>query len=261
MNRGAWAATVAAGAVVLGFLAWSPAVAEDSPVAESSRAATRPLAGRLIVLDPGHQLGNSNPKFAKQMSQTMFNGSIVKGCNTSGTATNAGYPESTFNWRVAKRLKTLLEDAGARVEMTRTTNSYDDWGPCVWDRAGLANRLGADAMISIHGDGAGSSSKGFFAIAPVRINGWTDDVVAVDRRLAKAMIAGMIAAGAVPANYVSGQLLLSRDTTSLNLSNVPTTTIELGNMRNAQDARRMSSASGQEQYARWLLAGLERFFR
>ncbi|MHB8795312.1 MAG: N-acetylmuramoyl-L-alanine amidase family protein [Candidatus Nanopelagicales bacterium] len=259
MTRGAWAATLAAGAVAWGILAWAPPVAATAPLAV--RAEQRPLQGRLIVLDPGHQLGNSNPRFAKQMSQTIFNGSIVKGCNTSGTATNAGFPEATFNWRVAKRLKALLEDAGARVEMTRTTNSYDDWGPCVWDRAGLANRLDADAMISIHGDGAGSSSKGFFAIAPVLIKGWTDDVVAVDRRLAKATIAGMIAAGAVPSNYVSGQLLLSRDTTSLNLSNVPTTTIELGNMRNAQDARRMTSSAGQEQYARWLLAGLERFFR
>ena len=42
-------------------------------------AAEKPLAGRIIVLDPGHQLGNSNPKFAKEMSATKFNGSIVKG--------------------------------------------------------------------------------------------------------------------------------------------------------------------------------------
>ena len=77
-------------------------------------AAEKPLAGRIIVLDPGHQLGNSNPKFAKEMSATKFNGSIVKGCNTTGTATNAGLPEATFNWRVAKRLRTLLEEIPRR---------------------------------------------------------------------------------------------------------------------------------------------------
>jgi len=223
-------------------------------------APDRPLDGKLIVIDPGHQLGNSNPRFAKQMAQTTFNGSIVKGCNTTGTATNAGLPEATFTWRVARHLKRQLEAAGARVELTRSTNSRDDWGPCVWDRAGLANRLDADAMISVHADGAPASGRGFFAIAPALIPGWTDDVVTADRRLARSMIAGMSAAGATPSNYIRNQLLISRDTTSLNLSNVPTTTIELGNMRNAAEARRMSTAAGQRQYARWLYAGIARYF-
>ena len=70
----------------------------------------------------------------------------------------------------------------------------------------------------------------------------------------------MKAAGATPSNYIGNQLLISRDTTSLNFSNVPTTTIEVGNMRNAQEARRMSSSAGQRQYADWLFAGIERFF-
>ena len=236
-------------------------LAVAAPAAAAVPAAPdRPLDGKLIVIDPGHQLGNSNPRFAKQMAQTKFNGSIVKGCNTTGTATNAGLPEATFTWRVAQHLKRQLEAAGARVELTRSTNSRDDWGPCVWDRAGLANRLKADAMISVHADGAPASGSGFFAIAPALIPGWTDDVVTADRRLARSMIAGMSAAGATPSNYIRNQLLISRDTTSLNVSNVPTTTIELGNMRNAAEARRMSTAAGQRQYARWLYAGIARYF-
>ena len=99
-----------------------------------------PLAGKTIVVDPGHQLGNSNPRFAKYMNQTIFNGAITKACNTTGTATNAGLPEATFTWRVARHLRRLLEDAGATVIMTRSTNSRDAWGPCVWDRARIANR-------------------------------------------------------------------------------------------------------------------------
>lgn len=220
----------------------------------------KPLAGKLVLLDPGHQLGNSNPKFAKQMAQTFFNGTIRKGCNTTGTATNAGFPEATFTWRVAQRLKPMLEAAGATVRLTRTSNSYNAWGPCVWDRAKLANRIGADAMVSIHADGASAGSRGFFAITPALIKGWTDDVVHKDRKLARAMIAGMAAAGAPRSNYIPGQLLVSRDTTSLNVSNVPTVTIEVGNMRNAQEARRMSSAAGQRQYARWLFAGIAHYF-
>lgn len=235
--------------VLLGTLSAPAQAADDGP-----------LAGRLILVDPGHQLGNSNPRFRRQMSQTRFNGTIVKGCNTTGTATNAGFPEATFTWRVAVRLKRLLEAAGAQVAMTRTTNSYDDWGPCVWERGRMANRIGADAMISIHADGASSGSHGFFVLAPGLVKGWTEDVVGPGRRLAKAMIRGMAAAGAPPSNYIPDQLMVSRDTTSLNFSNVPTVTVEAGNMRNAAEARRMSSAAGQEQYARWLLAGIERYF-
>ena len=249
---------VAAGVALLGPL---PAAANAGVVSAGLPAAPdKPLAGKVILLDPGHQLGNSNPKFRKQMAQKKFNGTTVKGCNTTGTATNKGFPEATFTWRVAKRLKPILEAQGARVELTRTSNSYDAWGPCVWNRAKQANALKADAMLSIHADGASSGSKGFFAIVPSLIKGWTDDVVTKDRRLAKAMIAGMKAAGATPSNYVGGQMMVSNNTTSLNFSNVPTVTIEVGNMRNAAEARRMSSSAGQEQYAQWLAAGLDRYF-
>lgn len=229
------------------------------PVQASPRA-DGPLAGKVILLDPGHQLGNSNPKFSKQMAQKKFNGTTVKGCNTTGTATNSGYPEATFNWKVARKLKRMLEAQGARVEMTRSTNSRDAWGPCVWNRAMQANRINADAMINIHADGAPSKGRGFFVLAPGLVKGWTEDVVKPGRRLAKAMISGMTNAGAPPSNYISKQLMISTNTTGLNFSDVPTVTVELGNMRNASDARRMTSSTGQRGYATWLLAGLESYF-
>jgi len=129
-------------------------------------AAESPLAGRLILLDPGHQLGNSNPRFAEQLAQSRFNGTTVKGCNTTGTATNAGYPESTFNWQVAQVLRRMLEAEGARVEMTRTSNSRDEWGPCVWDRGRFGARVGADLTVSIHADGAAASGHGVVRSMP-----------------------------------------------------------------------------------------------
>ncbi len=218
------------------------------------------LKEKVILLDPGHQLGNSNPKFAKQMAQKKFNGTTVKGCNTTGTATNSGFPEATFNWKVARQLKKMLEARGARVEMTRNANSRDKWGPCVWDRAKQANRIGADAMINIHADGASSRSKGFFVLAPGVVKGWTEDVVKPGRKLANAMISGMTKAGAPPSNYISNQLMISTNTTGLNFSNVPSVTVELGNMRNRSDAKRMESVNGQRLYASWLLAGLETYF-
>lgn len=228
--------------------------------AVSDRVTLGPLSGKVILLDPGHQLGNSNPRFSQQMSQKKFNGTTVKGCNTTGTATNSGYPEATFNWKVARQLKGMLEARGARVELTRNSNSRNKWGPCVWDRAQQANRIGADVMINIHADGAPSKGRGFFVLAPGLVKGWTEDVVKPGRKLARAMIEGMTTAGAPPSNYISNQLMISTNTTGLNFSDVPTVTVELGNMRNASDARRMTSVAGQRKYSTWLLSGLENYF-
>lgn len=222
-------------------------------------AAPGDLTGAVIAIDPGHQLGNSNPRFADQMAQTKFNGKIVKGCNTTGTATNAGFPEATFNWRVAKRLRSLLEAQGAKVVMTRSVNSRDAWGPCVWDRGGFGASQGADLMVSIHADGAPSSGRGFHVIAPGSIPGWTDDIAPASRRLARAMIQGMSGAGATAATYLSSPLSVRSDQSTLNFADVPTVIVEMGNMRNRTDARLMSSASGQQTYAEQLAAGITRY--
>ncbi len=67
--------------------------------AEAARAgADRPLDGRVVVLDPGHQLGNHN--FPRQINRLVPAGGFRKPCNTTGTATNRGYPEATFVWQV-----------------------------------------------------------------------------------------------------------------------------------------------------------------
>ena len=46
---------------------------------------------------------------------------------------------------------------------------------------------------------------------------------------------------------------------TLNLSDVPTVMVELGNMRNAADARRMTSVKGRATYARGLAHAVRRF--
>ncbi|MSY16728.1 MAG: N-acetylmuramoyl-L-alanine amidase, partial [Actinobacteria bacterium] len=46
-----------------------------------------------------------------------------------------------------------------------------------------------------------------------------------------------------------------------NFSNVPTVIVEVGNMRNKKDAALMMTSAGQRDYATWLLAGVDRFFK
>ncbi len=220
----------------------------------------QPLDGRVVVLDPGHQLGNHN--FPRQINRPVPAGGFRKPCNTTGTATNRGYPEATFVWQVSLIVRQRLEALGARVVLTRQTNSQRAWGPCVDVRGRAGNRIDADLKLSIHADGShAAGARGFHVIAPADRPGWTHDIFRTSRQLAGDLLAGLRAGGFVPANYVAGGdgLDVRGDLATLNLSDVPVAMVELGNMRNAGEARRMTSASGRSAYAEALVAGVRRY--
>lgn len=228
--------------------------------APRERAVAKPLVGRLVVIDPGHQLGNHN--FPRQVNHRVPSGGSRKACNTTGTATNAGYPEATFTWRVAVALRDRLERLGAKVLMTRTTNSQRRWGPCVDARGRAGNRTRADLKISIHADGSTRrGARGFHVIAPADRRPWTHDIFRPSHRLAVTTRAALRHVGLPVANYIAGGDGLDRrsDLGTLNLSDVPTVMVELGNMRNAADARRMTSARGRATYASGLAQAIRRY--
>ena len=257
MTAVAPATTVRAGAPAV----TAQPTATPSVTRSATRSAARPLAGITIALDPGHQLGNANPRFRTYLAQHRFNGRIVKGCNTTGTSTNTGYPEATFTWRVALLLRARLQQLGARVAMTRTTNSWTAWGPCVWDRGRFGARVGARLMVQIHADGAPPSGYGFHIITAGLTRGWTDRTWRPALVLAKAMRAGMIAGCVAPSTYIRGALSIRTDQTAMNFARVPTVTVESGNMRNPRDAARMVSRAGQALYAAALLRGIRTYLR
>lgn len=219
-----------------------------------------PLAGRLIVIDPGHQLGNHN--FPSQINRLVPAGGFEKPCNTTGTATDGGYPEATFTWQVATLLRHRLVRLGARVMMTRHSNSQRRWGPCVDVRGRDGNKQHADLKISIHGDGSyAAGARGFHVIAPTDRRPWTHDIFKPSRRLALVTRSALRSVGLRVANYIAGGdgLDFRSDLATINLSNMPTVLVELGNMRNPVDARRMTSASGRATYARGLALAVRRY--
>ncbi|HEU4763683.1 MAG TPA: N-acetylmuramoyl-L-alanine amidase, partial [Gemmatimonadales bacterium] len=80
----------------------------------------RPLAGRKIVIDPGHPpLGAKGP---------------------------TGFTEPEANLAVALKLRTLFEQAGATVLMTRTSDTAIDLYP----RVRFADSVNAELLVSIH---------------------------------------------------------------------------------------------------------------
>lgn len=232
----------------------TPSVA-PSPTA----AAGTPLAGKVVVLDPGHQLGNRH--HAAQIGAPVDAGGFEKECNTTGTATADGFPESTFTWRVAQEARRLLEGLGARVVLTRGSDSDETWGPCIDERGRIGNpgRPGptADLRISIHADGVtDGGANGFHVIRPARLPGWTEGIVRPSRRLASALRDALVDARFRPSSYVGVRGIDVRgDLGTLNLSAVPAVMVELGNMRDPREAAVMESAAGQRRYARALVAG------
>jgi N-acetylmuramoyl-L-alanine amidase len=229
-------------------------VATLSPVSTS-----KPLAGVTIALDPGHQLGNHN--FPHQITRLVPAGGFRKACNSTGTETNGGYAEATFNLAVAGSVKSRLEALGAKVRMTRTTNRSDKWGPCVDTRGRFAGKVGAALMVSIHGDGAPAGDHGFHVIAPKKRSPWTTHTAAPSLRLAKALRSGLDGRHLARSSYIGDGTALNvrSDLGTLNLSTVPVAMVELGNMRNRADAHRMTTRSGRATYAAGLVAGIRRF--
>ena len=174
-----------------------------SPAPRPLAAKSDPLAGRTIVIDPGHQLGNHN--FPSEINKPVPAGGFDKPCNTTGTATVGGYAEATFAWRVSLRLKAKLEALGARVVLTRKVNSEKRWGPCVDRRGRAGNKLPADLKISIHGDGSyASGAHGFHVIAPTDRAPWTDDIYVSSRRLALMTRKALVKKDFVYATYIAG---------------------------------------------------------
>ena len=68
-------------------------VATDAPPAQP----VLPLAGRTVVLDPGHNGGNGAAR-GEVTRQVPDGRGGTKACNTTGTSTDAGYAEHAFAW-------------------------------------------------------------------------------------------------------------------------------------------------------------------
>jgi len=205
------------------------------------------LTGKTIVIDAGHGASVDGP-----LTRQVPNGrGATKDCQTTGTSTNEGFPEHTFTWDVANLIRAQLEQLGATTVMTRS----DDAGPapCVDARAALANAQHPAAIVSIHGDGGPASGHGFhvnYSSPPVY-----DEQA--DLRLARTMRDSLAASGLTPSTYIGSDGLYGRaDLAGLNLAQYPAVLIELGNMRNADDAARMTTPQGQAAYAGAVVQGL-----
>jgi N-acetylmuramoyl-L-alanine amidase len=229
-----------------------------APPTTTTTTSTAPVVaanghGEVVVLDPGHNGGNAS--HPAQINALVPAGrGQEKACNTTGTATNAGYSEHAFTWDVANRVKAELAARGYQVILTRPSDT--GVGPCVNERAAIGNQADAAAVVSIHGDGSDAAgAHGFhveYSSPPLNAEQGAPSIA-----LATAVRDAVHGQGFALSNYLGTDGLYGRaDLGGLNLSDRPTALIECGNMRDAGDAAVMSTATGRQRIADGIAAGI-----
>ena len=231
----------------------TPAPSSAKPSATPTASAkTKPLAGRTIVVDPGH-----NAVWTKALlKQVPAGNGRTKPCNASGTA-GGSYAEHTFTWQLGQALVARLQRLGATVVLTRPNDRGS--GPCVNARAAITNRAKADLLISLHADGnLAKGARGYHIIVSSTMVGGA----AVERRsaaLARDLRTELDATRTMPrSTYIGGGTAIHArtDIAGLNLINVPGVMLELGNMRNASDLALQRSPQWRATVGKALAAGV-----
>ncbi|MFJ4849779.1 MULTISPECIES: N-acetylmuramoyl-L-alanine amidase [unclassified Streptomyces] len=219
---------------------------------------TKPLAGRVVVLDPGHN--PTNNRHTSAIARKVDIGTARKECDTTGTATNAGYPEASYTLDVSRRARKILAARGAVVKFTQDGNR--PYGPCIDERARIGNNAKANAVVSVHADGSAVGNRGFHVILPASVHKGVADTRAIvkpSRLLGTALKNHFKAAtGTKPSNYIGHGtgLDVRGDLGGLNLSRVPKVFIECGNMRDPKDAALLSSAAWRQKAAQGIADGI-----
>ncbi|MBD0672896.1 N-acetylmuramoyl-L-alanine amidase, partial [Streptomyces sp. CBMA156] len=237
-----------------------PAEAPATTPPPAPPTAATDLAGRTVLLDPGHNPGNS--AHTAEINRQVDIGNTRKECDTTGTETNAGYTEAEYTLDVSRRARAILTARGAKVVLVQDGDR--PWGPCIDERARAGAEAHADVALSVHGDGGPAAGRGFHVIMPARVVAGKADnaaIVAPSRRLGLLLRDRFHAATGEPyADYIAEDGLDTRsDLGGLNLSTVPKVFIECGNMRNSTDAKRMTDPQWRQQAAQGIADALTAF--
>lgn len=230
-------------------LATALAVSVASPLSPPVHADNSGALGATVFLDPGHNGANDS-----LLTRQVPNGrGGTKDCQTTGTSSNSGYPEHTLNWNVALLVQGALENASIHTALSRSDDSGA--GPCVDQRAALANAAHPDVIVSIHADGGPPWGRGFhvnYSAPPLN-----DVQGGAAVTLARTMRDALLSAGFSESNYIGSDGLYGRaDLAGLNFADFPAVLVEMGNMRNADDAAIMESVDGRQRYAAAITNGV-----
>ncbi len=209
---------------------------------DSSRAADpRPKNSFRVCIDPGHP------------SETNDGRELLNGLR-----------EVDVNWAVAQALRSLLEEKGFAVVLTKSSLQESVTNQ---RRAEIANEASADLMLRLHADSEGSS--GYAIYFPRRqgtakgVTGPSPAMIEASDRAAKAFHRGLKAelGDKLKDNGIRGdeQTFIGAKQGALTgsiHSKVPTILVEMVNLAKAADAKWIKEPANQKIFAQGLLAGV-----
>ncbi|MBZ9609271.1 N-acetylmuramoyl-L-alanine amidase [Clostridium estertheticum] len=201
---------------------------------------------KIIVIDPGHGSVTSSEKEQQDPGSSTMK--VIEPGGAQGVNTRT--PEYVVNMAVAVKLKSVLQEKGYTVKMTKTQNNIVMGSKA---RAEFGNDNQADLVIRIHADGDDNSSvKGASMLVPADTKN-TNAIYKTSKKYGEIVFnslinkVGMKDRGVVERN----------DMTGFNWSKVPVILVEMGFQSNASEDKLLASDSYQDKIARALAEGID----
>lgn len=181
------------------------------------------LSGKVITLDPGH--GGGNP----------------------GAVGSAGVQESQVNLGVALKLKKLLENSGAKVVMTRSTDRYvaapgSSLGQELQERLNIAEASNSDLFISLH-----SNSNEEPSINGAMTFYYADAAKPLAENIQRSLVK---ATGAANKGIETATFYVLRN------ANAPAVLVEMGFVTNPTEEQKLDSSEYQVKLAQGIYQGI-----
>ena len=215
----------------------------------ASAISSTSLSGKVICIDPGHQKKQNSEQEPVAPNSSTKKAKVTGG--TSGTSTKT--PEYVVTLSVGLKLQSLLENAGAKVVMTRDSN---DVNISNIERAKLGNKAKADIAIRIHADGSTDPSvKGISMLVPTT-DYLSDDLVKKSQTAGKIVLEKVIQKTGAKSRGV----IKRNDMTGFNWSEIPVILIEMGFMSNPEEDKLLNTEDYQNKIAAGLFEGLAAYF-
>lgn len=201
------------------------------------------IKGKKIVIDAGHGGAYPDPRADSGAVARDSKGKII-------------FREKDFNLSMALLLASRLQELGAEVVLTRSTDVYIP----LYNRTRIANQAEADIFISIHANSGSSSSNGTETIKN------TSSSSSKPFLKSQAKLRNMLAE-AVQKNVVNvigtknrGYYEDRRGLAVLRTSRMPSILLEVGFLSNPTEVKKLMSAQFQGKAADGIAAGINSYF-
>jgi N-acetylmuramoyl-L-alanine amidase len=204
-----------------------------------------PLAGFIIGVDPGHQAVADNSLESVSPKYTSMKEKVSPG--TKGFWSDVHEYEITLS--VGLLLRDILEENGATVIMTRTSNDVNVSNSM---RAILFNEAKTDYAVRIHCNGSHDQSKKGASILIPKENPFLDDCKAA----AELLLAEYSKATGIEARGLSAR----GDQTGFNWCERMVINIEMGYMSNPDDDAYLSNTENHKIMAQGMANGILKYF-